>query len=329
MLIDELIADRASGSGSDISCLMPQLRNAVHFTLAPEFAAVADALSSDFTGLVRAFKHCRLPYPITWIEVAQADRPAFMHSEMQAPKFQTAPKRVGFLLTATREDLSAWKAHLFWSTDKGCSCPAMAMGFDMLNVIDHCDTLPTDEEAREQIQKSLVLDATAMDKHPGWIHSSEMVKLAMINHTKPIAPDYDIPMPPYGLSPNLIRDFFSAIHDLARSDWAGEISYVLAVIGLLNARNAVETQTVDYGRLNKARIRRGKLPLLEHKILRIARRQQRRVYVNGARGDYAPMRGHFVMGHWKVRRTGIFFWHPHARGSLKHGSIKKDYEVVR
>jgi hypothetical protein len=99
---------------------------------------------------------------------------------------------------------------------------------------------------------------------------------------------------------------------------AGEPAFLLAVIGLINARNAVETETVNLIRLNRAREKRGKAPFFEHKVLKIAVRQQRRVYGEaGSHGDYTPMRGHFVSGHRKVRRTGIFFWHPHARGDFK------------
>ena len=74
--------------------------------------------------------------------------------------------------------------------------------------------------------------------------------------------------------------------------------------------------------------RRLSAELFEHKLLKIARRQQRRVYVNGNASDHAPMRGHFVMGHWKHRKTGLYFWHPHKRGDFKRGRIEKDYEVI-
>jgi TPR repeat protein len=37
----------------------------------PEFAAVADTLAQDYSGLVRVFDRCRLPYPETWIKMAQ------------------------------------------------------------------------------------------------------------------------------------------------------------------------------------------------------------------------------------------------------------------
>ena len=56
MLVDELVADGAPGSGCEITCLLPEMRRAQKFVLSPEFTAVADALSTDYTGLVKAFR---------------------------------------------------------------------------------------------------------------------------------------------------------------------------------------------------------------------------------------------------------------------------------
>jgi hypothetical protein len=326
MLCDDLIANGAPGSGCNISCLLPALRTAQKFTLSPECAAVAEALANDYSGLVRAFEHCRLPFPSTWIEVVHSDRPLFFNSRMQAPDYQVIPRRVGYLLTSTRDDLSAWKAHLFWSTDRGCGCPGLAMQFDMIN---ECDNATTVMAIKDMPRLSSTIDWNNIDSHPGWTRAKESVQLAMVNHTRPLMPDYGFPVPTMDFPPHRIMEYCEAVMDLSRSDWAGEPAYLLAVIGLLNARNAVETETVDYSRLNKARTKRGKLPLFEHKVLKIAHRQIKRVYGEaGSRGDYTPMRGHFVRGHFKTRKTGIYFWHPHARGSFERGAIIKDYELT-
>ena len=328
MLIDDLIVGGAPGSGCDISCMMPELRASQKFVLSPEFAAVADALSSDYTGLVKAFEHCRLPYTSTWIELVHCERPQFAAAPMHAEEFQSRPRRVGFLLTAMRDDLSAWTAHLFWSIDHlGCSCASMAMNFDMTHPLGN-ERLATKEEDQEVRHSYRVLKPD-MPTHPGWTTAEDTVKLAMIQHTHPTMPRYGV-MPPTGIPRDKVFEFYEIVAELGRADWAGEPSYILAVIGLLNARNAIETQLVELPKLNRARIRRGKLPLFSHKVLKIARRQQQRVYgKEGSRGDYAPMRGHFVRGHFKTRATGIFFWHPHARGHFERGSIKKTYEVAR
>lgn len=325
MLCDQIIAEGAPGSGCNIDCLLPKIRTAQKFTLSPECTAVADSLSNDYTGLVKAFPHCRLPFPTTWIEFVANERPAFSTAVMYAPTFQVRPKRGGFLLTATRDDLSAWKAHLFWSTDLGCSCPTMlAMNFDMTEPF-------SDYSVNFRLQNASKYNSSIIQgnftNHPGWERAKESTRLTMLAHTEPARPDYDPPLP-IGIETNRIKEFYEAMADLSRADWAGEPAYLLAVIGLLNARNAVETETVDRHKMNKSRIKRGKPPMCEYKVLKIARRQ-RRHYASDGDVHHAAARGHFVMGHWKVRKTGIFFWHPHSRGDFTKGRIEKSYEVVR
>ena len=299
------------------------------YSLAPQFAAVADKLGEDFGSLVKAFPFCRLPYPRVWIEVVHLDRPKFAQSAVQAPGFQVQPKRVGFLCTATRKDLSAWKTHLFWSITKaerpGCNAAAFALQCDMTYPIGRLQSSELQKE--EKINNEFRHDIFGkIEAHPGWQHSSNSVKLAMINHTNVVPADYGMPMP-YGIETHRIPEFYDVISQLARSDWAGEASYLLAVIGLMNARNAAEMLPVNYTKLNKARLKRNDKPLFEHHVLKIHSRIQQRVPLTGKGGDHSAMRGHFVRGHFKTRKNGIFFWHPFARGDFTKGTIHKDYEL--
>jgi hypothetical protein len=328
MLCDEIMTDGTPGYECDISCMLPTLDAAQKFTLSPEFATVAEALSNDYTGLVRVFDRCRLPYAMTWIEVAQADRPRFMQAGMHAEAFQVRPKRVGFLCTATRNDLSAWTTHLFWSTDLGCSCAPLAMRFDMIHALSNYRSLPTAEDYAKAKAEFIVVNPD-MPPHPGWEHADNSVKLMMLHHTDPVFPNYGVPSPPVDFTTTQIDEFYKILGELGRADWAGEPAYLLAVIGLLNARNAVETADVDQHKLNRARTKRGKLPLFSHKVLKIAHRQQHRAYGNGeGRDDHQTLRGHFVRGHFKARASGVYFWHPHKRGDFSRGHIKKDYELT-
>ena len=333
MLCDDLAADGASAAEMNVGSVIERIGKAQKFVLGAEFASVADALSEDYTGLVRAFEHCRLPYPRVWIEVAHADRPRFYTASMHAPDFQTRPKRVGYLLEAIRPDLSAWKTHMMWSLPNGkCSASSLAMEFDMTRPLT-VETLPTMEAVerqRDRFKRGGILNMN-MPSHPGWDHASESVKLAMLRHINPVMTDYPPPSPK-GLPAHRWDEFYEAIGHLARADWAGEPGFLLAVIGLLNARNATDVFASDLRRLNKARAKRGAPPLFEYKILHIARRQINRVYGDGdeirlGRSDRSPMREHFCRGHFKVRKTGVFFWHPHLRGDRARGHIEKEYEL--
>jgi hypothetical protein len=315
MLYDDVLANGAPGSGCDISCLLPRIRRAQRFVLGPQFAAVAEELSGDYSGLVRVFDRCRLPYPETWIEVAQADRPRFMAAGIQAPGFQLKPRRVGMLLSATRSDLSAWKAHLFWCFDhERVNVALLAMLFDMTQPLGHATQTGS---PRLHLRSGVVKN---LDDHPGWTNASEPVRLAMLNHNELAPPDFGMFQ--------VTKAEADVLFDLSRSDWSGEAGFMLAVIGLLNARNAVEVETVTpSAKLNRARRSRGKPPLLEHKVLKIALRQCRRAGQHG-HADHMPVRGHFVRGHFKARKSGIYFWHPHARGDFGRGTVHKNYELA-
>jgi hypothetical protein len=325
MLCDDLVANGAPGSCMDISSILPVVARAQKFSLSAEFAAVADALSENYAGLVRVFDRCRLPYPETWIECAHAERPNFRAAEMHAPLFQVQPRRIGFLCTATRDDLSAWKTHLFWSCALSNSAAALALQFDMTQPLN-ADVPPTDEQVKVTRAKTSIVAPNLTD-HPGWIAADEFVRRAMIHHTDIVLPDFGIP-----IASDLPRDkydeFYSMIFQLARSDWAGEAGYLLAVIGLLNARNATTAEAVDHSKLNHARIKRGRPPLFEHRVLKITHRHMTRPPGSSSDNSYAALRAHMVRGHFKARKTGIFFWHPHVRGDLNLGRIEKQYEIT-
>ena len=339
MLCDVLRATGAPAAGckpSAMQAVLQRLQTAQRFVLDAEFAAVAEALSDDYGGLVRAFPHCRLPYPSCWFEVAQADRPRFMAAGIQAPSMQVAPKRVGWLCTATRPDLSAWRTHLFWSlqhADNSLTTSAAGVAMD-------CDlTKPVRELTSEEASKprdfyypQLFTAHARRTTHPGWQGAAISERLTMAAHVRPYVPDYGLPEGLEELGDRTtVTEVLKMLFDLARSDWAGEIQYLLAVIGMLNARNATELVHVDRTKMNRARVRNGKLPFFEHKVLRIHHKRHQRVY-DGATPPpaegHAPMRQHFCRGHWKVRKTGIFFWSPHMRGNIARGKVEKDYALT-
>jgi len=334
MLCDELMDAGPMGYHSQLmAATIDQVRLAQKFVLDPPFAAAADALSADYGTLVKAFPFCRLPFAHTWIEVAQGDRPQFMAAGVHAPIFQSRPRRVGFLCTATRSDLSAWKSELFWvMPDKGCNAAAIAMNFDMTQgsgiVYDSAyKPYRIGQEHQEFFPES------KMKSHPGWDEATPVVRQALLEHTGTTLPDYGTPMFPEDITqiprPKLDK-ILSMIYDLARSDWAGEVSFLLAVIGLLNARNVVERERVDVSRKSHARIKRGRPAFFEHHLLKIQRRQiTRAARAPGTDQQHGKIRRHVCAGHWKVRKTGIFFWHPFWRGDPARGTVTKDYEVVR
>jgi hypothetical protein len=112
------------------------------------------------------------------------------------------------------------------------------------------------------------------------------------------------------------------------SDISGEYPFVHAFLTMLNAKNGLERQPVeDLSKLNRCRAKRGKPPLCEFIVTRLAlsNNAARSAQAHGISREAA--RRHMVRGHFKARASGIFWWHPHLRG---HGAMaeRQRYEAV-
>jgi hypothetical protein len=124
------------------------------------------------------------------------------------------------------------------------------------------------------------------------------------------------------IQPNIAKRLL----EYALEDWGGESRFLVAILGLLNTRNVVQTETVDMELTNKKRERSGKRPLFSHDLIKV----RPFITASGERateGGHRDLRLHFVRGHFKHRRTGLFWWSMHARGDAKVGVTLKDYEI--
>lgn len=118
------------------------------------------------------------------------------------------------------------------------------------------------------------------------------------------------------------------VTDEAYGEAARLCQELVAILLLLNSRNATETgPEPDLRAINRARTRKGDPPLLPLRpvILDITRRLRaaRRAGISDAPSD---IRAALVRGHFKVRKSGVFWWSPHIRGNV--GEISgRDYLV--
>jgi hypothetical protein len=104
---------------------------------------------------------------------------------------------------------------------------------------------------------------------------------------------------------------------------------LIAAICLLNSRNAVVSEREDLSQLNRARGRKGRPPLREFIItsLYVPRVVGNRGAAHGM--DQAAVRRHLVRGHFKVRKTGIYWWSPFLRGRADEKIIRRRQYSVR
>jgi hypothetical protein len=98
---------------------------------------------------------------------------------------------------------------------------------------------------------------------------------------------------------------------------------IMAFTLLLGARDLLPRQAIDHERLNRARRKAGKPPLLEHIEVTVPIDQPplQTQAPTGASGRVSP-RLHHVRGHL-VRRDSTVFWRsPHLRGSGRLGQVR-------
>jgi len=100
------------------------------------------------------------------------------------------------------------------------------------------------------------------------------------------------------------------------------------MLALLNSRNCVSIDKAEVSTGNKLRRLRGKPPLLSHSTVNI-HLNKRDARASEAMSP-AEVRLHMVRGHFKVRKSGVFFWRPHLRGDADFGEVVHDkYAVVQ
>lgn len=90
---------------------------------------------------------------------------------------------------------------------------------------------------------------------------------------------------------------------------------VLPSLILMNCRNSVEEEFVPApAKLNKARRAKGRPEIGPYRIIKLKLRpKKKRIYEERGYSGI-QMSGGLVIGHFKVRKTGVFWWSPSFRG---------------
>lgn len=313
MLMDDILADaNLPKEYPGFDAVQTQLRKANKYVLAADFAAAADGLVNNVDQLKRIVPFCRLPAPMCWFELAQADRPNFAMAPMHYEAFQSTPKRVGFFCVA-KDPTKLWDfvVILCWSLKH----------FGNHKPVEVMSGLIHDVGGNPNNASGISVWFNTKDGHT--LPSGEYADDKLARYV-------EVMISPF--CPPILRTAFERqnnvqIIQMLQSDWGGEIRYLLAVLGLLNARNVMEVEPVDRSQ-NKARARHGKPPLCSHTLLKIRAMHRRSFLGTRGKGTSGDIREHFCSGHWKTRKTGIFWWNPHWRGNPEHGRIDHDYEVT-
>jgi hypothetical protein len=130
-------------------------------------------------------------------------------------------------------------------------------------------------------------------------------------------------------SDDLLSNFMKMITATWEKDIEGEAPMVETVIAMMNSRNpVVEHRDVDLTALNKSRAKMKRQTFLPYRTthLRLSQAQQRAFRDGLMTREQAGW--HSVRGHFKVRKTGIYWWTPFYRGLPGKEVERREYSVT-
>ncbi|KUM26311.1 hypothetical protein AU467_22460 [Mesorhizobium loti] len=332
MLADDILAApyQSTLHREIFECAKLSVANAVRFILDRDVVVaahlVADAMPSS---IVAGLPLCRLPYPTTWFEYAGLDRPA-----RTAPG-TIVPGRVGLLCEMDSSALDTFTVSVFLahrSARDAVELSPVALSFDMSasgRMRPHVESQKQKRGASiGGLQKELKWSAQLPHQKIATNQREFEAALELSNRVLFEKSRYFAPLE-NAVVANAGKSAFESLMRMGQSNSEAEAGPLLGILMLLNTRNGTTRQFADLVKLNAARRKRGVEPLLEHwtVTLRLSAGRARAL----ARWDVPghEMRAHLVRGHFKIRKSGIYWWSPHVRGHVELGMTHKDYRIRR
>jgi hypothetical protein len=325
MLADDIAA--RVGSPDDtlyrgaFGLLSRQIAKAQRFDFAPEVMRSALTIANSAIGpQLRALSLCKLPFDACWFEwPAGFSGLASTRTDLYAP----TPKRMGALVM-TDASLQRGSISYAWSHS-----PAQQrreddeLGIGLVNI---CPLLVTFDWRAEGAQP--VPDITNGVRQFNAASDAVWADMARdfprVRHSS--RDDVIADQHRFGLVVSPIMRAFAnysvdvGVHEVimkaALKDLEGEAPMLRAAVMLLNSRNLATTEHKPApAKLNKARVARGRAPLLDYTHVGIRLTRALAARAGEALDPRHPARLHLVRGHFKIRRTGVFWWSPFPRGA--------------
>lgn len=311
------------GQAKAYSALAQEITEAQRYALSREAVFLIHSVS-EMTApkVLAALKICRMPFPSMWVEFVFRDRQDYFqtlgcHDEI--PDGTSAPSRLGFLLQQLDDTGRQIEVTLVWNhrSDAGPTIGALALAINM------SDDVSIDPAAVTLLHEALSERAAELPrelrdpKHRDqWLEVESRMNPSMCRFMLPTW---------RRIIAKGKAETTAALAD-AGYDIKAEWKFVIGLLLVLNSRNVVEpSEEHTFEKLNKARTRNHKIPLLSYRNLRLSLSHVQRNRMG--KPGIADLMKHLVSGHWKVRRTGIFWWSPHVRGN--RGEVVNRTRIVK
>jgi len=291
----------------DLRLWQAALNSAQCFLINDDVMRIADSIAqSDGKRLLDVRRFVRLPYRTCWIEYNHLFNGGGGGTGV-------LPSQIGCLLQGEGREDQGVMSFAWYSHEDGLTLAPMGFLFDYSDNLSlaerYLNTLGTTR--KQHFAAASAYTATIMQEQgKGKFYDRRISGLEREEHAKLHGSLLSVKSP---LSPILTSYPMAA---MAARDVVYEGQVMSALLSALNSKNltAAVIDDRDLTKLNKHRTRSGK-PLLRNFTvikLNLSRAMQRKIEAAGGEAAY---RQHLVRGHYKVRKTGIFWWSPFNRGA--------------
>jgi hypothetical protein len=340
MAVGKSLDDAMSGG---ISALATRINEAQRFVFSETALTACEKLSkSRPSSLLEATKFCRIPFQTTWFEWSTGNDTRTLKMDHWNPELDVeAPVRMGFLAECLDETYRRFGLTLVWAHSPSSSLFAKAL---------RQENGATAKDVRAKIGYPVEISSIGyvINWDRDWpltinppaepiprgsytkfsTNKTEMEAMRQLNRNRiPTFTPYTEKFCETVRKAN--HSQFDRMMKASSQDWEGEYQKIIAIICMMNSRNCVSTEKVELSKFNKARNAGNKKPFLSYSSVEInlSRNDARRA--ESANASPSEIRQHIVMGHFKVRKGGVFWWNPFLRGDATLGEVRRThYSVV-
>ena len=320
MLADHIIqsAKNPKGMNPFFTDFGKAVAAAVPFEIEPDVGRIAHAVQqSDGKRLLAIHEFCRVPFKSSWFEWVgpSASFGTTIKSDARTEETAPRPDRCGALVEVLDDDMSAAMVSFAWSHKQyGVNVSPYSFLFDWAGK----NRIPkvASKMALDDIRKAFPKhkndsddDLNRLEARAEVLPNPRLVKLWMAVEARG-------------------AEYLEAFKANAISDCEGEGGFVEGLLATLNSRNLSSvSEPCDMSKINKARRRMGRPELLSFRTVRLS--LSRGVERRRGQGTGDPLPLHMVRGHFKVRKSGIYWWSPFWRGDAAIGVVSRSgYQVA-
>jgi len=306
----------AERTGFMITRFAEQIVEAERFSVSPQVMEACQKLAySKPSSMLDATKFCRAPFKKTWLEWEGRIPGRGNQVNEASGQEEPAPKRFGVLVEALDDTYRRLGVTFAWEHHNQNALNGVSINLCPLGYVINWEDKWTPNTDPEPLKIKGMYEKYVGDEK----EFQAMKEFAgMCSYT----------IVPYSRTfiENLraeSEERFAKLLKYSQGDLEGEAQLLVSVLCLLNAKNCVSREPIDVTKPNKLRRLRGKKPLLSYSNVEINLSRRDAEYARQSGMSDIEIRRHIVRGHFKVRKTGVYWWRPFLRGDASLGEVRR------